>query len=295
MNPSGLTLRTPAKVNPVLEVLGPRPDGYHELALVFQAVSLFDELEFHRADSGVELEILSSPQPLAADDSNLAVRAAKLFIGEALGGRGGVRLGLQKRIPLAAGLGGGSSDAAAVLSGMDLLFQTGLGKDRLAPWAARLGSDVPFFLWGGTARGTGRGERITPWGPGPEMHLILVKPAGGLSTQAVYRSGKALRSDGTRAASFQKTWQEGNPGGIAGRLYNGLQEAAFALAPETAEIHREMLEAGALGALVSGSGPTVFGLAENPDRAGEIARRLEGRGRDVFIVRTLPAQGAEPV
>jgi 4-diphosphocytidyl-2-C-methyl-D-erythritol kinase len=288
VSPSGLTLLAPAKVNPVLEVLGKRPDGYHELALVFQAVSLFDELELREAGSGVELEILQSPRPLASDDSNLAVRAAGLFIGEALGGRGGVRLRLRKKIPLAAGLGGGSSDAAAVLAGMDLLFKTGLGRDRLAPWAARLGSDVPFFLWGGTAMGTGRGERIAPWEDGPELHLVLAKPSRGLSTPAVYQSGMALFTDGTKAPSFQKAWREGDPGRIAGHLYNGLQEAAFALAPETADLRRDMLDAGALGALVSGSGPTVFGLAENPDRASAIARRLEGGGREIMTARTLP-------
>ena len=189
------TLRTPAKINPVLEVLGKRADGYHELALVFQAIGLYDELDFSEDRQGLRLEISESPASLAADDSNLIVKAAKLFFREVLKEKRGVRIRLKKRIPLAAGLGGGSSDAAATLLGLDQLFQTQAGETRLGALAAELGSDVPFFLKGGTALGRGRGEKITSWPPGPEMHLVLVETPG-RPFDAGRLSGRQGRDDG---------------------------------------------------------------------------------------------------
>lgn len=284
---SSLVLRTPAKINPVLEVLGPRPDGYHELRLVFQAVALYDELVFEKAAEGVALEIPESPAPLAADDSNLVVKAARLFLREIGKGAGGVRIRLQKNIPLAAGLGGGSSDAAAALRGLDELFQTHAAPGTLLDLAARLGSDVPFFLYGGTGLGEGRGEKITPWEEGFEFHLVLVKPAAGLSTPAVYRSGKACYTRGDRAGDFRQVLRQKDIRRMAEHLFNGLEPAAQFLLPETAELKEGLLKAGALGALVSGSGPTVFGLAEDADQARRIADRLEGGGRTVVATKAV--------
>jgi 4-diphosphocytidyl-2-C-methyl-D-erythritol kinase len=282
-----LTLQTPAKINPVLEVLGKRPDGYHELALVFQAVSLYDELAFFKEKEGVRLEVTRSPHPLPADDSNLVLKAAKLFLKEIMKDKGGVHIQLKKEIPLAAGLGGGSSDAAATLRGLDWFFKTGLEEGRLQALAAQLGSDVPFFLTGGTALGTGRGEKITPWEAGPEISLVLVKPDLGLSTPDVYRSGKAVMTNGEKAKGFLPLWREGNIKKIGESLYNGLEPAAFSLLPEVEEIKKQLLDSGALGALVSGSGPTVFALAESREKAEEIAWKLEGEGWTVFVTRTI--------
>lgn len=283
-----LTVQTPAKVNPVLEVLSKRADGFHELALVFQAVALYDELSFTEVRDGVRFTVLHSPEPLAADDSNLVVKAAKLFLKEVLGDRHGVSIELKKRIPLAAGLGGGSSDAAATLRGLDWLFETGAGEGRLAEMAAKLGSDVPFFLTGGAALGTGRGERITPWPKALEMPVVLVKPEEGLSTPDVYRSGKAVMTSGEKAKSFQKVLHEGDLGKIAGSLFNGLEPAALALMPEIGEIKKQLVDAGALCAMVSGSGPTVFALAETQEKAENAAWKLEGEGWTVFVTKTIP-------
>ena len=199
------SLLAPAKINPVLEVLAKRPDGYHELALVFQALGLYDEISFAGRKEGIRLLVEESSEPLAEDGSNLIVKAGNLFIKEILGGRGGAEIRLKKRIPLAAGLGGGSSDAAAALLGLDRLFGTKLTFDQFQSLAEVLGSDVPFFLTGGTALGTGRGEKIEPWPPGPEMALILVKPPQGLSTPGVYQSGKAVLTDGSKARGFPRT------------------------------------------------------------------------------------------
>ena len=286
MTPS-ITLRTPAKINPVLEVLGKRADGYHELALVFQAIGLYDELEFSEEGQGPRLEILESPGSLATDDTNLILKAVKLFCGEILKEERGVRIRLKKKIPLAAGLGGGSSDAAATLLGLDRLFKAQAGETRLKALAAQLGSDVPFFLTGGTALGEGRGEKITPWAPGPEVSLILVKPPEGLSTPAVYRSGKAVITGGEKARDFQAILRGGNLREIGRSLFNGLEPAAFFLMPAVEAIKKQLLQAGAIGALVSGSGPTVFGLAESLPQAEKIRLGLEGQGYSMFVTQTV--------
>lgn len=289
-----ITLRTPAKINPVLELLGKRPDGFHELALVFQAVSLFDELTLEKIPQGVLFSVSRSPEPLAEDDSNLVVKAARLFLHGVLKGQGGVKITLAKDIPLAAGLGGGSSDAAAALKGMDLLFETKLSEQRLMEMAGQLGSDVPFFLKGGTALGTGRGEKIESWKPAPTLDLILVKPVEGLSTAGVYRSGKAAFTSGDKARAFQNILAKGDIQEITASLYNGLEPASFFLMPRLREIKDKILGAGALGALVSGSGPTVFGLVES-DRQGEMISRVFSSNEYRVVKTQTNPQGIEVV
>lgn len=287
-----LRLKAFAKINPVLEVLGKRPDGYHELSLLFQTIGLYDTLTFEKATEGFFLEMPSAPAGLSPGDDNLVLKAAKLFFKEHVPGPGGVRIELTKKVPLAAGLGGGSSDAAATLRGLDTLFQTRLGMDELQSMAAALGSDVPFFLKGGTALGRGRGEIITSLPPLPEMNLVLVKPEQGLSTPAVFQSGKARMTNGEYARPFLNLAKEGKLAYLVGSLFNGLEPAAIFLMPEVGEIKKRLLEAGALGALVSGSGPTVFGIAGTVEDAVEIAKRMEGEGRTVWVTKTVPA-GAE--
>ena len=281
-----LILQTPAKINWVLEVLRRRDDGFHELALVFQAVDLWDELSFEKIQRGIEFSIAESPAPLAADESNLVSKAARLFFTET-GLREGARITLKKRIPLAAGLGGGSSDAAATLLGLNQLFETGLSDGILQALAAQLGSDVPFFLKGGTALGTGRGEILESWPPAPGISLVLANPGLELSTPKVYQSGKALWTDGRRAGDFQKTLKSGKAALLAADLFNGLEPAAFHLLPEVESLKNSILQAGALGALVSGSGPTVFGLAGDRAQAREIAERLRGKGATIWEVETI--------
>ncbi len=287
MSSSVLTVQTPAKINPVLEVLGKRADGFHELALVFQAVGFYDELSFSKTSQGVELSVLESPGPLPADDSNLIVKAARLFLKEILKDEQGVRVELKKRIPLAAGLGGGSSDAAATLRGLQWLFQTKASEEKIEDLAARLGSDVPFFLTGGTALGTGRGEKITPWNDFMEMHLVLVKPAEGLSTQKVYQSGKALITSGEKARNFNSILRKKDLALIAQNLMNGLEPAAFHLMPDIVKLKRRLLEDGAVGALVSGSGPTVFALTESREKAETIARLFQGEDDQIWVTQTV--------
>lgn len=281
-----LTVQTPAKINPVLEVLGKRPDGYHELALVFQAVGFYDQLTFEKKAAGVGLRV-EGQAGLAADDSNLIVKAAKLFLREALKSADGVQITLHKKIPLAAGLGGGSSDAAAALRGLQWLFEVPVSEGKMHQMAAQLGSDVNFFLNGGTALGTGRGEIITPWKASVPLWVILVKPSEGLSTPAVYQSGKALMTTGDKVLEFQKVWSEGSPASIASRLFNGLEPAAFYLRPELEFIKKRLMTEGALGVLLSGSGPTLFALAAHEMEAKKIASEFEGEGLEVVVTQTV--------
>jgi len=281
-----LTVQTPAKINPVLEVLGKRSDGYHELALVFQAIGLYDRLTFEKKVAGVSL-IVEGPAGLAADDSNLIVKAAKLFSREALKNTVGVQITLHKKIPLAAGLGGGSSDAAATLRGLQWLFEVPVSEEKMHQMAAQLGSDVNFFLNGGTALGTGRGEIITPWEASAPLWVILVKPSEGLSTPAVYQSGKALITTGNKVSEFQKVWPEGSPASIGTHLFNGLEPAAFYLRPELELMKNRLLNEGALGVLLSGSGPTLFALAADGTEAQKIASKFEDEGLEVVVATTV--------
>jgi 4-diphosphocytidyl-2-C-methyl-D-erythritol kinase len=282
-----LTLQTPAKINPVLEVIGPRPDGYHELALVFQAVGLYDVLTFEKKAQGVELVIEDAPDVLAADDSNLIVKAAKLFIQQFLKDKDGVKITLRKKIPMAAGMGGGSSDAAAALRGLQWLYEVEADEKIITSMAAGLGSDVPFFLTGGTALGTGRGEQITPWESPEALPVILVKTEQGLSTPAVYRSGKAVLSSGEKAKAFRSILSAGNPNQIASHLFNGLEPAAFSLRPDVEAVKKQLMAQGVLGALVSGSGPTVFALTTTMGEAAAISQGFHQKGLEVIVTQTI--------
>lgn len=225
--------------------------------------------------------------PLPGDDSNLVVKAAKLFAEEVLQGKGGAAIELEKDIPLEAGMGGGSSDAAATLKGMDLLYGTQVGEAKLSELAARLGSDVPFFLTGGSAWGTGRGEKVTPLPSTRERALVLVKPDKGLSTPLVFRSGKFVMSDGKRAETYASGAASWDDREWAGSLFNGLEPATLALSPGTMSITARLAKAGVLGTLVSGSGPTVFGVAEGWAEAQRIADKMREPGWSVFPVKTL--------
>lgn len=281
-----LKLQTPAKINWTLEVLGRRADGFHEVALVFQTIGLWDELVFWKKEKGFELDILEAPGPLEADDSNLVLKAARFFL-EAAEIPGGLRVELKKRIPLAAGLGGGSSDAAATLWGLNRIYGTDFSTAQLRELAAPLGSDVPFFLTGGVALGSGRGEKIKSWESSSTYWLVLAKPLEGLSTPRVYQSGQAAFTSGDRARNFREVLAQGDPRALADRLYNGLEPAAFHLLPRVESIKNGLLDAGALGALVSGSGPTVFGLAPDEETAHRLAEKMKPQAEFVLAVPTV--------
>jgi len=275
-------LHAAAKVNLVLEVLSKRDDGYHEIATVMQTIDLTDRLTLEDADT-VALRVSDGPVPI--DMTNLAVRAA-LALREAAGVDRGVRVALDKRIPVAAGLGGGSADAAGVLIGLNRLWGLRWPRAKLEEVAVSLGMDVPFFLRGGAALATGRGERLEPV-PAGGLALVLVNPRLGSSTAEAYgRVTPAMYTDGRRAQALVEALRSRRATRVASSLYNGLEGAVAPFCPEIGRMRAALLAAGALGAAMSGSGPTVFGVARSFEHARQIRSRLTRASWACWAVRT---------
>lgn len=285
-----LRLESHAKVNLGLEVLGLRQDGYHELRTLFQSLELHDDLELRaRRDGRVTLRCDHPAVPL--DEENLAVRAAR-ELQRLAGEKRGVDIRLVKRIPVAGGMGGGSSNAATTLIGLDRLWKLGLGPDGLQPLARRLGADVPYFLVGGTALGLARGDEIYPVLPQLRAHLVVVDPERPLSTPAVFRRLDASltpRENGTSIFRFLSSHLAGRP--AFGALVNELEAAALEEAPDlrdkVAAIRGILRSAGASLLSMSGSGATYFGLFD--DAAGAVAGQaaLEAAGFKAYRTRTV--------
>ena len=275
-------MRVPGKVNLHLSVRPPREDGYHDLVTVFHAVSLHDEVTATPARDlslGITGEGAGS---LPLDDGNLAWRAAVL-LAERAGVQPAVRLDVVKGIPVAGGLAGGSADAAATLVACDALWGTGMDRAELLELAAELGSDVAFSLTGGTALGTGRGERLTPVLAAGRWHWVLAVAGDGLSTPKVYKELDRLRSVTELPAAGEpdrliNALRAHDPGALGGLLANDLQLPALALRPELRRTLRVGVELGALGAVVSGSGPTCAFLSRSREAAVRLAAALAGAG-----------------
>ena len=272
-----------AKVNLTLEVLNKRPDGYHELSTVMHAVDLSDRLVLEDAPV---CEVHTSAPGVPTDERNLALRAA-LALRDAAKVDRGVRIALDKRIPVAAGLGGGSTDAAAVLVGLNRLWDLRWPESALEELAISLGMDVPFFIRGGAAVGTGRGEQLSSLS-GSSLGLVLVNPRFQVSTAEIYgRVTPAMYSDGGRAGQVVKALGTHRPDRVAASLYNGLELAARDAYPQIGQMRAALTAAGALGAVMSGSGPTVFGIARSWEQARQIRTRMTRGSWECWAVRTL--------
>ena len=270
-------------MNLALEILDRRSDGYHEIATVLQTVDLADRLILEDSDV---LEVQCVAPGVPTNENNLALRAARA-LGQAAVVRRGIRITLDKRIPVAAGLGGGSSDAAAVLVALNRLWGLRWSAARLADVAETLGMDVPFFLRGGVALGTGRGERVRPLAAAP-LALVLATPAVGVSTAEAYgRVTRAMYSDGTRCRAMIAALRSRRPARVAATLYNGLEDAVIPAHPEVGRVRAALLAAGALGAVMSGSGPTVFGVARSFEHARQIRSRVTRGSWRCWAVRTM--------
>ena len=286
-----LTLRARAKVNLGLEVLSRRADGYHELLTFLSAVDLADRVMVERIDSAseaaaIEVECDAPGVPLGA--GNLAWRAAALLRDEARIDAG-ARIRIVKAIPVAAGLGGGSADAAAVLAGLARLWVVALPPARRDALATALGMDVPFFLGDGPAVGSGRGERLAPAPPHASVPLVLVNPGFPLGTRDVYaRLEPRDFTDGSAVRRLVAALAAG-PRAIAACLVNGLERSAARLWPGLDEVKAALVEAGALGAVMSGSGPTVVGVAPSMAGARRIQAALAGRPWRCWVTRTVAA------
>lgn len=276
----------PAKINLYLWVGERRPDGLHEIESVMQAVSLTDDLVISPADA-VSLDV-SPPGAAPEDESNLVVAAVRA-LSAASGVAGGAALRLSKEVPLGAGLGGGSADAAAALVGLNELWACRLSRKALEKIGATVGADVPFCVRGGTAGALGFGERLAPVVVREPLWWVIAMPAGSLSTAEVYArfdslGGSDLEND---ASGLADALARGDVDGIARGLRNDLTDAALALAPPIEVVRDALLEAGAVGVVMSGSGPAWCGLARHEGHAEAVASRVRGRVDRVWVVQSL--------
>ena len=292
----------PAKINLALKVGARRPDGYHPLATVYHAVSLYDEVEAVWAEAD-EFEVAVSGEGadlVPLDDSNLAVRAARLLARthgpyDSLG----ARLTIRKAIPVAAGLAGGSSNGAAALLACSVLWDLDVSPEALRELAAELGSDVPFALLGGTALGSGRGEEVVPALARGTYHWVLAFGHHGLSTPAVYGRFDELKPQAAApeiADDLMNALRSGDPRQLGAALDNDLQDAALDLQPRLRQVLEAGLEYGAVGAVVSGSGPTCAFLAASEAAAIDLAVALSADGLCRHVRRVSgPVVGARVV
>jgi len=306
-------VEAPGKVNLFLSVGAPGPDGYHPLTTVFQAVRLIETVTARRQstqDHGTVTLTLEEPDAeVPTDASNLAVRAAEL-LSETTGVSEGVDLLLRKRVPVAGGMAGGSADAAATLVACNALWGTGLSLPELSALAARLGADVPFPLTGATAVGSGRGDLVTPIMTRGAYHWVFALAEEGLSTPAVFRRFDELAGAGASASAgsgggpavrdvpeaLTAALRAGDARALAAALHNDLQVAAVDLRPELAEVIAVAEGAGALRAVVSGSGPTIAALVEDPGSAQRVSRALTTSGMVADVLRAdAPVAGARVV
>ena len=284
-----ITMEAPAKLNLGLEVVGRREDGYHEIATVFQTIDLVDDLVLEPAP---ELELQVSGLVVPGGEENLVMQAARLLAARAGNGRG-ARISLHKRIRAGAGLGGGSSDAAAALLGLNRLWGIGLSYRDLRELASELGADVPFFLVAGTALGLGRGDAVIPLPQLPALAVALVSPEEGLSTQEVFQSGNFSLTNIckyniiTRFAHHYLTGQ-----GLDQLVRNDLQPAATELLPRIGFLCEGLREAGALATSMTGSGSSVYGLFQEESEARRALERC-GDGVETAVLRFLPRRGTK--
>jgi len=289
-------VRSYAKINLTLDILGKRSDGYHELSTIMQTVDLYDTI-YLTATEDTSIRMICT-RPELGNDENLAARAAQA-IRQPLSLTQGLDIELHKRIPVAAGLGGGSSNAAAVLLAIRDWWKLPLSMADLQTIAAALGSDVPFFLTGGLALCEGRGERITPLAyrlPASMRWIILVKPAISVSTAAVFRNLTAQDySDGTASRSVLAALTEERNQLPLDNFHNSLERGVLEQYPQVAQAREDMLHAGAPYVRLSGSGPTLFSTFSNLSQAAQVQQRLHAQGHEVYLTRPIYSDGKKKV
>lgn len=300
MRSRGVVARVPAKVNLQLSVGPLGSDGYHEVTTVFQAISLFDDVSVATAPNGNGLSIDISGQTsngVPADNSNLAIRAAELMI-KNYDLPIDLEIKLKKEIPVAGGMAGGSADAAGVIVGLDSLFELGLSRDEMESVGSKIGSDVPFSICGGVAIGSGRGDQITPALAKGNYFWVLALSGQGLATPSVYQECDRLR-EGLSIATPQvseplmQALRAGDAKALGKSLSNDLQSAACSLRPALRLVLDVGVDYGALGGIVSGSGPTVAFLVTDDDHAMDLTVALSASGVVSSVVRaTGPVSGA---
>ena len=280
-----LYVKAPAKINLTLDVLYKRPDHYHEVEMVMTTVDLADRIGLEPRGDGL-IKIISADRFVPDDERNFAYQAAKL-LKDTYGIEEGVSIKIEKEIPIAAGLAGGSSDAAATLRGLNEMWGLNLTMDELAVLGAKIGSDVSFCVHGGTALATGRGEKIAELPAPPACWVVLAKPKIGVSTADVYGGLKLEGIKHPNTKQMIEAIQRQDYELVCRSVGNVLETVTFNLHPEVVTIKEQMQRFGADAVLMSGSGPTVFGLVDSETRAARIYNGLRGFCEEVYVVRML--------
>lgn len=268
-----MILKAPAKINLYLEIINKRPDGYHNIESVMHTVSLFDTLEFS-STTGENIELTCSDKSLPADSTNLVYKTAKKMQ-EKYGVTRGIKIHLEKNIPMGAGLGGGSSDSAAVIKALNQIWNINASKEELESFAKTIGADVPFFLTGGTAKIEGIGEKVTKIPSDVKLHAVLVKPDFGVSTVFAYSKIKFPLTNQRKIHKITGVLRESSFTSEAAKdlLFNRFEEFVFPEFPEIEKI-KIMLQSFGCASLMSGSGATVFALTSSREKSEEIVKRL---------------------
>ena len=279
-----IELKALAKINLGLDVLGRRENGYHDVRMVMQSIYLYDEVKLERTDRG-GIAVRTNLGYLPTGEGNIGYKAAQLLKDE-FGIADGIRIGLKKHIPVAAGLAGGSSNAAAVLFGMNRMFRLGLSEKDLMDRGVKLGADVPYCIMRGTVLAEGIGEELKVLPQMPRCTVLIAKPPVSVSTKVVYEALDAAEiTDHPDIDGIIRGLEAGDLRQIADSMGNVLESVTIPMHPVIREIKQEMLDAGALGAMMSGSGPTVFGLFENRADAREAQKRIREKAltRQVYV------------
>lgn len=282
-----MRLQAFAKINLGLDVLGKREDGYHEVRMIMQTIRMYDQLDMRKSvEPGIHLT--TNKKYISVDENNLVWRAAKLMM-DTCGIIEGVSIHLHKVIPVAAGMAGGSSDAAATLVGMNRLFHCGLSKEKLMELGVQIGADVPYCVLRGTALAEGIGEKLTVLPPMPDCWILIGKPGISVSTKYVYTT-LDLNTDTVHPDidGMKKALEDGNLYGITERMGNVLQDVTIPAYPEVERIKEQMKALGAVNAMMSGSGPTVFGIFDNEEKAQEACQKLRESGSCQQVFLTVP-------
>lgn len=283
-----VTINANAKINLTLDILGKRTDGYHEVSMVMQSINLFDTLTFTKLDVEEGIILHGDVKGVAKPEDNLIYKAAKLFL-DTYKINSGVEINLIKRIPVAAGLAGGSTDAAAVFRGLNELFEMNLGINALCKMAEQLGSDISFCLMGGTMLATGRGEILQEISAMPKTNIVLVKPKVDVSTAWVYKNYHKVQDSVIHPdnKAMRKSLIKKDLQGICKALGNVLEYVTVPEYPEIAKIKQKLSDYGAMAAMMSGSGPTVFAIVEDSQKAKDIVSKIQlDFDADVFAVET---------
>lgn len=277
--------RSYAKINLTLDVLEKREDGYHDISMIMQTVSLFDLIIIDKTESGIEIS--TNLRYLPCNEKNIAYKAADAFFKES-GINGGVKIRIHKNIPVSAGLAGGSGNCAAALTAVNMLYGTPLSKDKLCAIGASLGADVPYCFDGGTQLAEGIGEILTPLPKMPDAYILLVKPNINVSTGTVYeRIDSAPVIDRPDTNAMIDALRAQSVAGIADNLCNVMEAVTEKMYPVIGGIKQKMILNGALGSVMSGSGPTVFGIFDDFEKAKASADSFSLQFRDVFLTRVL--------